>query len=144
METSSAIIELLAVQFGAPRRKITLSARLFQDLHMDGDDAAEFFQEVERRYGTDLTALYERWSSHFGPEIAALDFALLLGLFVWAIASLFRSGGSAGSWRLFGLAVLLSVLDALARMWLLRGWPKTITVADVIAAVERGAWPRPE
>jgi acyl carrier protein len=52
------VIDLIARERGLPHHKVALSSRLLQDLGMDGDDAVEFFQDFEKRYGADLAPLY--------------------------------------------------------------------------------------
>ena len=73
---ASEVMEMLAQERGLPRNKIEPSSRLLQDLRIDGDDAVDFFISLQDRFGTDLSALQERWSEHFGPE----GFSCLNGL----------------------------------------------------------------
>jgi acyl carrier protein len=51
------VTHMLAHERGLPLERITPSSRLREDLGMDGDDAVEFFVELNQRFGTDLTAL---------------------------------------------------------------------------------------
>jgi len=61
--------ELLVATGAANEKKLSLRSRLFHDLSLDGDDAAEFFDAVEKRFQVDLAALYTPWNRHFGPEM---------------------------------------------------------------------------
>lgn len=148
METhdrQSEVIALLADERGLPREKIHLSDRLLQDLGMDGDDAVDFFISVHDRFGTDLTHLRQNWSEHFGPE----GFSLWNGLVIIPVAII--GGlivGSAGFSTFWGVAVTVALLAAW--LWAMRRWGPPdrtvpVTVQEVIAAVEAGAWPsRPQ
>jgi acyl carrier protein len=136
------VIGLLADERGLPREKVQPSARLLHDLGMDGDDAVDFFNSVHERFGTDLTNLYEDWSNHFGPEgfscwngVIILPAALVGGLIA----------GAADLSAFSGVVVTITLLGAW--VWAIRRWGPPdkivpVTVSDVIAAVENGAWPR--
>ncbi|HEY0012338.1 MAG TPA: DUF1493 family protein [Allosphingosinicella sp.] len=135
------VIDLIARERGLPRHKVTLSSRLLQDLGMDGDDAVEFFQDFETRYGADLTPLYLHWDRHFGPEgfgspMMSLSMLLLL-LLPFPLIPLGIS--PALVWGAEIAAVLLW-------LWPLKQWPLTdktmaVTVADVVVAAETKRWP---
>ena len=110
---------------------------------MDGDDAVDFFDMVQARFETDLTHLHDHWGEHFGPE----------GFSCWNGLVIIPAGGIGGlvagvaNLSLFwGVAVTLAVLAA----WLgaMRRWGPPdkmvpISVGDVVAAIEAGAWPSP-
>ena len=141
---ASEVMEMLAQDRGLPPNQIEPSSRLLQDLGMDGDDAVDFFSSLEDRFGTDLSALQERWSEHFGPEgfsclngLVFLPAAVIGGV----VAGLLNQGAVAG------FAIFVAVLPLW--FWAMNKWGppdrmKPITVAEVIAAVEAGAWPRRE
>ncbi|WP_158212194.1 hypothetical protein [Sphingomonas dokdonensis] len=48
------MLHLLVDVQGVPARKATLDARIVHDLGVDGDDAAELFDELHKRFGTDF------------------------------------------------------------------------------------------
>jgi hypothetical protein len=135
------IIDLLVEERGLPRERIQTNSRLLQDLGMDGDDAVDFFEIIHKRFGTDLTRLYDNWSGHFGPEgfscwnaVIILPAALIGGLFA----------GGAGLSTFWGIAVTVALLAAWS--WAMRRWGPPdpmvpITVREVIVAVEAGEWP---
>ena len=139
------IIDLVAAERGLPREKVKLSDRLLQDLGMDGDDAVDFFISVHDRFGTDLTQLQQNWSEHFGPE----GFSLWNGLVIVPAAIIGGLvAGFAGLSTFWGLAVTVALLAAW--LWAMRRWGPPdrmvpVTVQEVVAAVEAGAWPsRPQ
>jgi hypothetical protein len=139
------IIDLVAAERGLPREKVKLSNRLLQDLGMDGDDAVDFFISVHDRFGTDLTHLQQNWSEHFGPE----GFSLWNGLVIIPAAIIGGLvAGFAGLSTFWGILVTLASLAAL--LWVMRLWAPPdrmvpVTVQEVVAAVEAGAWPsRPQ
>lgn len=139
-DMQSQVIDLVAQERGLPRDKVHLSSRLLQDLGMDGDDAVDFFNSVHERFGTDLTHLYELWGDYFGPEgfscwngLVIMPAAVIGGV----AAGLLGLGALAG----FGITIALLVLW----FWTMKKWGppdrmKTITVAEVVDAVETGAW----
>lgn len=136
------VLALVAEERGVPVEKVRLEARLYHDLGMDGDDAAEFFDGLHAEFGTDLSALNEVWSEHFNDE------GMSLGSGLWLVVPAVIGGFTASAmsiWPGWGvvLAVLLAVAGGLA--WNRWGPPdplKAITVRDVVHAVEAGAWPR--
>jgi acyl carrier protein len=138
----SEVIDILADERGLPAERLQLSDRLRQDLGMDGDDAVDFFNGLHERFGTDLTHLHERWSEHFGPE----GFSCWTGLVIMPAAVM---GGViaavAGLSTFWGVAVTVALLAAW--LWVMRRWGPSdkmvpVTVQEVVAAVEAGAWPR--
>ena len=148
METrnyQSEVIDLVSDERGLPREKIHLSDRLLQDLGMDGDDAVDFFSSLHERFDTDLTHLHEHWSDHFGPE----GFSCLNGLVIIPAAIIGGLiAGFVGLSAFWGVAVTVALLGAW--LWAMRrcGPPDRmvpVTVQEVVAAVEAGAWPsRPQ
>jgi hypothetical protein len=141
----SEVMDLIAHERGVRREKVHLSDRLLQDLGMDGDDAVDFFISVHERFGTDLTDLHQHWSEHFGPE----EFSCLNGLILVPAA---LTGGAvagvAGLSTFWGVAITVALIAAC--LWVMRRWGPPdrrvpITVGEVVAAVEAGAWPsRPQ
>ena len=139
------VIDLVARERGLPPEKVHLSHRLLQDLGMDGDDAVDFFNSVNERFGTDLTHLREQWGQHFGPE----GFSCWIGLVLIAVAVIGGVvAGAAGLSTFWGVAIAVALLAAW--LWVMPRWGPPdrmvpITVEDVAAAVEAGAWPsRPQ
>jgi acyl carrier protein len=68
MAIEDEVFEFVAKERGIQRDKLKLSDRLLVDLGMDGDDAVEFFEAFEKKFGVDLTYLQEHWNEYFGPE----------------------------------------------------------------------------
>jgi len=140
-EVQREVIALVAKERGLARDNVKLSSRLRRDLGMDGDDAVEFFQEFEERYGVDLSPLYRRWDRHFGPEGYGNPRAFLI-----AIALLFSPlpllpFGVSPVW-VWGIAIVALLLWR----WPLRWWPWrdttiAVSVQDLVTAAETGKWP---
>jgi acyl carrier protein len=135
------VIDLIAEQCGTAREKILLSKRLSQDLGIEGDDAVEFFESVQERFGTDLTSLGENWSKHFVPE----GFSIWNGLIIIPLALI--AGMIAGVLGLNNFwAFILALTIIVACYWAIARWGPPdrmipITVGDVVSAVEAGKWP---
>src|SRR6478672_5829079 len=140
-DCQSEIMDLLADERGLPREKVEPTDRLLQDLGMDGDDAVNFFNGLHERFGTDLTYLHEHWSEHFGPE----GFSCWNGLVIIPAALIGGVvAGVAGLSTFWGVAITVALLGAW--LWVMRRWGPPdkmvpITVQEVVAAVEAGAWP---
>ena len=140
-DCQSEVIDLLAHERGLPRERLGLSDRLLQDLGMDGDDAVDFFNNLHERFGTDLTQLHQHWSEHFGPE----GFSCWNGLVIIPAAIIGGVvAGFAGLSKFLGVAIAVALLAAW--LWVMRRWGSPdkmvpITVQQVVAAVEAGAWP---
>ena len=139
---ASEVVEMLAKERGLSPAKIDASSRLLQDLGMDGDDAVDFFTSLQERFGTDLTALHEEWSDHFGPEGCSCWNGLVImpaAVVGGAVAALLDIGAVGG------IAITIALLALW--LWAMKTWGppdkmQPITVEQVIAAVEAGAWPR--
>jgi hypothetical protein len=135
------VMDLVDHERGLPREQVQLSDRLLQDLGMDGDDAVDFFNSLHERFGTDLTQLHEGWSEHFGSE----GFSCWNGLVIIPAAALAGVvAGIAGLSQFWG--VVMAVVLLAAWLWGMRRWGPPdrlvpVTVQDVVAAVEAGAWP---
>jgi hypothetical protein len=109
---------------------------------MDGNDAVDFFNGVHERFGTDLTNLYEHWSSHFGPE----GFSCWNGLIILPAALVGGLIAGKADLSIFW-GVLITVALLAAWIWTVRRWgPQDkmvpVTVGEVVAAVKTGARPR--
>lgn len=142
-DLENEVRQMLARERGLSVKRITPSSRLREDLGMDGDDAVEFFVEVNQRFGTDLSSLQENWSRYFSPE----------GLSLWngaIIVPFAAAGGITGAglnWPKWA-AALLALGFVVAAYWGLSKLPRrksaqselAITVAELIAAVKAGAW----
>jgi acyl carrier protein len=140
---AAEIIDLLAHERGLPPEKVRLSDRLLQDLRIDGDRAVSFFVSLQERFGTDLTPLRAHWTEHFRSEGSSCLAALVpFPLFIVGVLV----AGSTGS-RVWGAAVALSLALFAVLVWTMRRWRSgntmlPITVGEVVAAVEVGAWPK--
>lgn len=139
-EIARQVIDRLVQYLGVRAERVTLESRLLHDLGMDGDDAVEFFRDIHECYGTDITALERDWQVYFAEEGGCLSgIAIVPGVAIGAVLSgwidLARIPGFILA-SLFGLASLLLFAK-------LSGPPKQVpvTVGDVVAAVEAGAWP---
>jgi len=55
------------------RARLKASDRLQVDLGMDGDDAVEFFEAFEDRFGVDLSHLRQHWSEYFAEEVSSFS-----------------------------------------------------------------------
>jgi hypothetical protein len=128
------VLRLVVEQTGVVPAKVHLSSRLLHDLGMDGDDAVDFFNRVHERFGTDLTYLHE----HCWYGLVIIPAAVVGGVVA----------GVAGLSTFWGVAIALALLVAL--LWAVRRWGPPdrtvpVTVEEVVAAVEAGAWPsRPQ
>jgi acyl carrier protein len=80
------MIELVYEQAGVSRKRVTLDARLFHDLGVDGADGWDILAEFSRRYGVDISTVDV--SKYFGPEAAATPFTLIR----WLLDPAFRRG----------------------------------------------------
>lgn len=136
-----AIRRILVERHAVPARRVRPDARLVEDIGLDGDDAVEFVQEIERKFGTDLSGLHRDWHCRFGPE--GLGWRAGLGAFVApaiVLALLLARSTVAESW-----AALVTVGVAASLCWLLARRSRCparepITIADIADAVRRGAW----
>jgi acyl carrier protein len=138
--TEAQIRELLVKTFHVSERKLAPTSRLFHDLGLDGDDAVEFFDAVEKRFGTDLTTLYRGWREYFGPETPNPWLAAMFGILVAIVTSLAKRVASVIV--AFEFALLIGLVTIM--VWdghRLSRRIKPITVGDVVSAVEHGAWP---
>jgi acyl carrier protein len=142
LDHQSEIVDILAKKTGLSRETLHLSDRLVQDLGIDGDDAVELFDSLHQRFGTDLTHLHEHWSDHFGPEFSCLNVLIVvpaaaLGGVVAALANL------SAFW-----AIAITLALVATWHWAVRRRGATdrlipVTIRDLVAAVEAGAWPSP-
>ena len=133
-------MDLLHRRFAIDRLRLRPDARLLTDLGVDGDDAVEFFKEIQRRHGTDLTTLRQGWARYFGREGIAPG--MLAACFATAVAALLFT-----HWLKLplGAGLVLAVL-LLGGLVALRGTsgPKAdldISVAEVVDAILMGRWP---
>lgn len=139
------VTSMLARERGLPVKRIAPSSRLREDLGMDGDDAVDFFTEINQRFGTDLSTLQANWQQFFSPE----------GLSLWnaaVVVPFAAAGGVTGAalhWPKWA-AALLALAFVIAAYWGLSKLPRrksakseaAITVTELIAAVKAGAWPQ--
>ena len=136
-----AIIEHVAEQTGIKPEKLNAATRLLQDAGMDGDDAADFFTDFEKRYEADLTPLYAHWDRHFGPEGFGTPLSFLV-MFVLLFAPIILI--PLGVSPIWGWGV--EFVGVLLWLWPLRQWPLrdntiAITVRDLASAAETKRWP---
>lgn len=62
------VVRVLSRKTGLPTSNIKESSELVASLGLDGDDASEFFEDLRRHFGTDLSALDKAWRHYFRPE----------------------------------------------------------------------------
>ena len=65
-EAYDAIVALLVEELGCSPGKLSMDTDLFGDLGVDGADAEELFEQIEKRYEVNFDGI--DWDRHFGPE----------------------------------------------------------------------------
>jgi len=143
-DPTAAVHSILVNGLGVPARNVTLDARIVHDLGVDGDDAAELFEELHKRFGTDFDALEVQWREFFNAESAS-PYTILFG-----IPAVIVFGAVAGvisavwHWPKI-VAVLVALLLLVAGSWLLSRWfgreLRPLTVGGLAQIVEAGRWP---
>lgn len=143
-DPTAAVHRLLVNGHGVPARKVTLDARIVHDLGVDGDDAAELFEELHKRFGTDFDALEVQWREFFNTE-GASPHAILFGIPAVIIFGAVAGIISAVWHRPKIVAVLVALLLLVAGSWLLSRWfgreLRPLTVGGLAQIVEAGRWP---
>lgn len=142
-EVKSDILARIAHFTDVKLEKLRPTDRLLEDLGMDGDDAVEFFDDIEKRHAIDFTLLFDHWDQHFGPES---------GTPAWILAPILGVLGLVGLAKLGvydPLVLLLPLLVglAIAGYFFVRGLRRRrerphlpVTVADVLDAASSGRW----
>ena len=135
------IFEMLANERCIPEHQLQSYSRLLQDLGMDGDDAVEFFAALRARFGTDFSSLEANWADHFSPESRYTWKAFV----IWPAAAI---GGITAKLTGLGFPGGIGISVGLLILWYFamhKPGPveglKAVTVGEVIAAVDAGAWP---
>ncbi len=140
--TQAALVAMLVEECDCARGLTRPSSRLVEDLGIDGDDAAELFAAIADRFGTKLSGLSSEWERHFRPQMTSWPNRLALWSCVLGGALLALSLHVSAVW---GLGFCLGLIAL--RTWELSTFPREATVplsvADVAAAIERGAWKAP-
>jgi hypothetical protein len=138
-EVQVEIMKFLVEEFGIRRSKLNPSSRLLHDLGIDGDDAVELFEKIHQRYGTDFTGLYQSWHAYFGYEGIGWRTGVLVifiaGFFGAASGALGLAENGALTVAFIGTATILWLAGVLSKPRM-----QPISVAEVVEAVERGAW----
>jgi hypothetical protein len=131
---SARVIAFTAHQLGRKPTKVTLEPRLGEDLGVDGDDAAEFFEAFAKDFVVDLSAL--RFAYHFGPEGIHLSWGFLaLLVIIWlSIVTSALMPWRVAPW-IVGLMALLCYV-----YWRKRSSPATIRVLDLVQSAAAGRW----
>lgn len=134
----AVLLKMIVDQTGVPPPSICHQSRLAEDLGMDGDDAAEFFERFEQQFSADLSELHERWNCYFAPEGMSLKQGLLIALMTAPGIAL---GISLELGRI--LSVALGIVSAFMLIWLRSDLKPShdacgITVADLEAAIATG------
>lgn len=144
-EPIDVIFQLLRDQHGISESKLRPTARLGEDLGVDGSDVSDLLNELHHRFGTDFSALDGQWTEFFGNEGVSLrslaaTFLLLIPSTVVTLAiaeALMLPTGIAGALGViifFGCWVLFGLLYP----------PKPtrpVTLAGLANVVKSGGWP---
>jgi hypothetical protein len=123
--TLTRIKELVAKHALCPVETLSAKTRLGEDLKIVGDDADEFLEEFARSFNVDMSGMV--FNDYF-PDEATAD----MHYYLTAIA---RSSDHSG---LLKSAKLLE-----SRIWGMfakRTLFKTLTIEDLLLAVQRGQW----
>ena len=143
--TEAHVLRFVADKTNVRLEKVSLVARLGHDLGVDGDDAVELFEAYEKEFHVDLRLLWETWSEHFGPEASFfVSPPFLVACVAIGTSIIFLqiiSGISLPSWSIVVVAIVGGFFVALGYVRVYRTPLKEITVADLVNAARRGAWP---
>lgn len=117
--------------------RISGTSRLQDDLGLDGDDAAEFFDWIADQFGTDLSHLQKKWRAYFSSESISFGMIGIMTVSVLAGGAIAMATDLSGLWRILPMAAVMCIGH-----WCYLHWfpLKAITVDEVVAAIERGAW----
>lgn len=141
-EPEAEIVALIAKKTGLEASAIHPDSRLAQDLGMDGDDAAEFFEDFGAKFHVDLSMLANHWGEHFHGEVRAMTPGCV------AVICVSAAGGGLLHSIFDTLPVWAVVLANLAVL----GWvynrffakpdvsKLAITVRDLVEAARSGKW----
>jgi acyl carrier protein len=141
-ELPDHIIRLVAEERGLSATDVRPEDRLLDDLGMDGDDAFEFFERFQKRFGIDLDLLDAHWDQHFGPEGSLPAWALIPALALPAWVLLVKLGIDP-VWALTApIMALIATAYVLVRRWKRRRRRPHIPVRvqDLIDAANNGVW----
>lgn len=143
-DPTAAVHRLLVDWHGVPAGKVTRDARIVHDLGVDGDDAAELFEELRKRFGTDFGALEGQWREFFNTEGSsprAVLFNLAAVIIFGAVAGIISA---VWNWPKL-VAIVLAFLLLVAGSWVLSYWfgreLRPLTVEGLAQIVEAGRWP---
>ena len=143
-DPTAAVHRLLVDGQGVPACKVTRDARILHDLGVDGDDAAELFDELRKLFGTDFGALEGQWREFFNTE-GASPRAMLFGIPAIIVFGAVSGIMSAVLHWPKPVAVLLALVLLVASSWLLSRWfgreLRPLTVGGLAQIVEAGRWP---
>jgi acyl carrier protein len=139
------VIALVADRTGIAPAQLRDDRRLTEDLAIDGRTAWDIFGAIEERFGTDIGAMDRNFGRYFAVEPVAtwhrLPFLLGCAFVAGIAAAAFDQGIFVG---LLIWAVLIAATESVMR--LMRQQPLSpipVTVGEIVAAVEAGAWPEP-
>lgn len=143
-DPSVTVRKILIEGQGVPEHKVTSDARILHDLGVDGDDAAEMFEALHERFGTDFTELNHQWRVFFNTEGASAR-EILIG-----IPAIIVCAGVAGAlaaalhWPSYvggGVAITLCVSGGWLFSKLFGQELQPLTVAGLTEIVQAGRWP---
>ena len=122
-------------------QKLTSNTRLAQDLGMDGDDAAEFFEKFSQEFAVDLQDLRVHWNQHFAPE-GALSLGAMAAI-VLCITAGFWLRDAIGILPAWAWGIALVALAALIHHRLGKDKMNPVTIGDLVDSVRLGRWNKP-
>jgi hypothetical protein len=145
------IIAMAAAWMLYPERHIGLDSTLQEDLGMEEDDAQEFFEEFEKEFPGDYSALDAHWHRHFLPEPTGLGFPIwsipVAGLAVIPAIAIHAWQPWIPGWLLVVAFVLGSMLLSLKIHAMLNPSEepplRLISIQDLVEAAETRKWPLP-
>ncbi len=145
LDAYEEIVRYLHQEQGCKLERLTPNARILQDLGVDGDDAGDLLEHLHREFGTDFSGI-EKWTTYFNHEGYSMRGGCL-GMVVSMSAAAALAIAITTKFDLrdaWGYVITLTIWVAIAVV-LSRIFPDThepITIAELAAAAEAGAWPR--
>ncbi len=135
------VLSFTATRLGVRRSKVTNSARLAQDLGMEGEDAVELFRDFGQRFNVDLHGLYANWERHFSPEVGGPTLAAI-AVICGCVTAGFMLKDFVGVLPAWGWGiVLIGMGTAIYQKWFIeKDTRMPVRVNDLIESVRSGKW----
>ena len=139
------IVRYLHEEQGCKLERLTPDARILQDLGVDGDDAGDLFEHLHKEFGTDFSAI-EQWTTYFNHEGYSMRGGCLgLGATMLVAAgiaiSITTHFNLANAWG-YAITLIIGVVIIVILSRMIPDTHKPITIAELVAAVEAGVWPK--